>query len=87
MFRFCRTFLIASMHCRQKKPVDLQLPEKKQIQMPVFTPAEPPPVLQRVFKEKTITQIDANDSDEDDSIKFKKRKFGNKNVRTRFNDD
>ncbi|KAK9305056.1 hypothetical protein QLX08_003753 [Tetragonisca angustula] len=71
----------------EAKPVDFQLPEQTQVQLPVFEKAEPPSV-QRTFKEKTITQIDAADSDDDGQpIKFKKRKFGNKNVRQRLTDD
>lgn len=71
-----------------KKPVDLQLPkQQKQIQLPTFTKAEPPP-LQRTFKEKTITQISTGDSDDEGAATiFKKRKIGNKNVRKRTTDD
>ncbi|KAF3427506.1 hypothetical protein E2986_09560, partial [Frieseomelitta varia] len=69
------------------KPVDFQLPEQTQVQLPVFEKAEPPSV-QRTFKEKTITQIHAADSDDDGQpIKFKKRKFSNKNVRQRLTVD
>jgi len=48
---------------------------------------EPPP-LQRTFKEKTITQLNADDSDDEGSSTiFKKRKIGNKSVRKRTIDD
>ncbi|XP_070520265.1 WW domain-binding protein 4 isoform X2 [Cardiocondyla obscurior] len=72
----------------KKKPVDLQLPkQEKQIQLPTFGRAEPPP-RQRAFKEKTVTQISAGDSDNEEAVTtFKKRKIGNKNVRKRTTDD
>ncbi|XP_054003518.1 WW domain-binding protein 4 isoform X2 [Hylaeus anthracinus] len=71
----------------ETKPVDLQLPQHKQPQLPVFGKAEAPPV-QRTFKEKILTQVDTGDSDEDSRpTTFKKRKIGNKNVRKRINDD
>ena len=68
----------------QEEPeyVDLELPKQKNVYyQPVATvqPEEPPV---RVFKEKTIVSID---SDEVPST-FKKRKFGNRNIR-RTNDD
>ncbi|KZC09072.1 WW domain-binding protein 4 [Dufourea novaeangliae] len=69
-------------------PIDLQLPQQKQTQLPVFEKAEPPRPPQRIFKEKTITQINTGDSDEDGRpTAFKKRKIGNKCVRKRLNDD
>ncbi|KYM97371.1 WW domain-binding protein 4 [Cyphomyrmex costatus] len=73
----------------KKKPVDLQLPkQQKQIQFPTFTEIEPPPPLQRTFKEKTITQISTSDSDDERiATTFKKRKIGNKNMRKRTTDD
>ncbi|XP_029035966.1 WW domain-binding protein 4 isoform X1 [Osmia bicornis bicornis] len=71
----------------ETKPVDLQLPQQKQLQLPVFEKTEQP-VSQRTFKEKTITQIDTGDSDEDRRpTTFKKRKIGNKSVRQRLDDD
>ncbi|XP_020285303.1 WW domain-binding protein 4 isoform X2 [Pseudomyrmex gracilis] len=72
----------------ETKPVDLQLPkQKQQIQLPTFAKAEPPP-SQKTFKEKTVTQISAGDSDDEGvSTIFKKRKIGNKNVRKRTTDD
>ncbi|XP_076175148.1 uncharacterized protein LOC143150608 isoform X2 [Ptiloglossa arizonensis] len=71
----------------ETKPVDLQLPQQKQTQLPVFEKAEVPTV-QRTFKERTIAQIDTGDSDEEGRpATFKKRKIGNKNVRKRLNDD
>ncbi|CAK9821143.1 WW domain-binding protein 4 [Anthophora plagiata] len=71
----------------ETKPVDLQLPQQKQMQLPVFEKAEPPPV-QRTFKEKTIIQIKTEDSDEDaQPTMFKKRKIANKNVRKRLVDE
>ncbi|XP_011253882.1 WW domain-binding protein 4 [Camponotus floridanus] len=72
----------------QKKPVDLQLPQKqKQIQLSVFEKIEPPPP-QRIFKEKTITQIKIDNSDDESTpTTFKRRKIGNKNVRKRTTDD
>lgn len=69
------------------KPIDFQLPKQKQLQLPVFEKTEPPSI-QRTFKEKTITQIDTADSDEDEKpATFKKRKISNKSVRQRLNDD
>ncbi|XP_047343178.1 WW domain-binding protein 4 isoform X1 [Vespa velutina] len=72
----------------ERKPVDLQLPQQKQIQLPIFEKSEPPPP-QRIFKEKTITTISTGDSDDEGSSLriFKKRKIGNKNVRKRLEDD
>lgn len=71
----------------ETKPVDLQLPQQKQVQLPVFEKAEPP-TAQRTFKEKQITRIDAGDSDDErQPTTFKKRKIGNKNVRKRLADD
>lgn len=72
----------------KKKPVDLQLPQKqKQIQLTIFEKIEPPPP-QRIFKEKTVTQINIDDSDDESApTTFKKRKIGNKNVRKRTTDD
>lgn len=70
----------------ERKPVDLQLPKQKQIQLPVFDKAEPPPP-KRVFKEKTVTHISTGDSDDEKvSTVFKKRKFGKKNMRKRTDD-
>lgn len=68
----------------QEEPeyVDLQLPKQKNVYyQPVATvqPEEPPV---KVFKEKIVVSID---SDEVPST-FKKRKFGNRNIR-RTNDD
>lgn len=66
--------------------MDLQLPKQKQIQLPVFAKAEPPPP-KRVFKEKTVTHISTGDSDDEKvSTVFKKRKFGKKNMRKRTDD-
>ncbi|XP_070168758.1 WW domain-binding protein 4 [Polyergus mexicanus] len=72
----------------KKKPVDLQLPQKqKQIQLPMFEKTEPPPP-QRTFKEKTVTQINIDDSDDEGApATFKRRRIGNKNVRKRTTDD
>ncbi|XP_015171824.1 PREDICTED: WW domain-binding protein 4 isoform X2 [Polistes dominula] len=72
----------------ERKPIDLQLPQQKQKNLPIFEKSEP--VLpQRTFKEKTVTSILTKDSDEEDSLPstFKKRKIGNKNVRKRLDDD
>ncbi|XP_017893632.1 WW domain-binding protein 4 isoform X2 [Ceratina calcarata] len=74
----------------ETKPVDLQLPRQKQLQLPTFEEAEPP-VVQRTFKEKTVTRINADDSDVDDDYgkptTFKKRRIGNKSVRKRLTDE
>lgn len=65
----------------------MQLPKQKQIQLPTFEKAEPP-LVQRTFKEKIVTQINTCDSDnEEGPTTFKKRKIGNKNVRKRMNDN
>ncbi|XP_023288401.1 WW domain-binding protein 4 [Orussus abietinus] len=69
-----------------KKPVNLQLPEQKLINIPVPTVQKDTPT-DRIFKEKTITSLSMGESDEDEGpTTFKKRKFGNKNVRKRLND-
>lgn len=66
--------------------MDLQLPKQNKVQLPVFALAEPP--SRRTFKEKTVTHVDAGDSDEDGKPTiFKKRKIGNKSVRKRVTDD
>lgn len=70
-----------------EKPIDLQLPITKNVYD--YTPKitnvyEPPPP--RVFKEKTVSSLD--DEESGSSSTFKKRKFGNKrNVRQRFDDE
>lgn len=66
---------------QEEEYVDLELPKQHNYFQPVATvqPDEPPV---KKFKEKTITSID---SDEVPST-FKKRKFGNRNIR-RANDD
>ncbi|XP_063975849.1 WW domain-binding protein 4 isoform X2 [Diachasmimorpha longicaudata] len=71
-----------------KKIVDLQLPQKRQVvQVPKSQESEPF-VPQRTFKEKTVTQVRTGDSDDESSaVSFKKRKFGNRNVRKRLEDD
>lgn len=69
--------------------MDLQLPKQHptyQIAVPTLTQDVPV----RVFKEKTISKalIDEDDSEEEMAPStFKKRKFGNKNVRKRLDDD
>lgn len=72
---------------RPKKVVDLQLPERRkvvEVKPKEFTPVIPI----RKFEEKTVTKIHSGDSDGEGSTPvFKKRKFGNKNVRKRFDDD
>lgn len=70
----------------KKKPVDLQLPKQKQIQLSVFDKIEPTP--QRTFKEKIIMKVSIDDSDDEGTpTTFKRRKIGNKNVRKRTTDD
>ncbi|XP_046738017.1 WW domain-binding protein 4 isoform X3 [Diprion similis] len=70
----------------EKKPIDLQLPKHEFVAVSVPTLEREAP--QRIFKEKTISRIDAGDSDEEIvPPTFKKRKFGNKNVRKRLDDD
>ncbi|XP_076766089.1 uncharacterized protein LOC143432964 isoform X2 [Xylocopa sonorina] len=73
----------------EARSVDLQLPQQKQLQLPVFEKAEPPPsLLQKTFKEKMITRLDMGGSDEDEQpTTFKKRKIGEKSVRKRITDD
>ncbi|CAL7934715.1 unnamed protein product [Xylocopa violacea] len=71
----------------EEKSMDLQLPQQKQLQLPVFEKTEPPP-LQKTFKEKIITRLDVADSDEDEQpTTFKKRKISEKSVRKRITDD
>ncbi|XP_015516855.1 WW domain-binding protein 4 isoform X1 [Neodiprion lecontei] len=70
----------------EKKPVDLQLPKHEFVAVSVPSLEREAP--QRIFKEKTISRVDAGDSDEETvPSTFKKRKFGNKNVRKRLDDD
>ncbi|XP_015117801.1 WW domain-binding protein 4 [Diachasma alloeum] len=70
-----------------KKVVDLQLPHKREAQVPKPQESEPF-VPQRTFKEKTVTQVRTGDSDDESpGVSFKKRKFGNRNVRKRLEDD
>ncbi|XP_008547948.1 WW domain-binding protein 4 [Microplitis demolitor] len=76
-----------TVEIKPKKVIDLQLPKKKVVQVikPVVKEA---PVPQRTFVEKKITRISTGDSDEDEApTTFKKRKFGNKSVRKRLDDD
>lgn len=72
----------------EQKPIDWQLPKVKSSDVVLPTFSKPAPV-QREFKEKTITSISTGDSDDEDgsNISFKRRKFGNKNVRKRTSDD
>lgn len=68
--------------------IDLQLPKKEEVQIvtPPSNIEEPQP--KRVFKEKTVTTISTGDSDDEGpATSFKKRKFGNRNVRKRMEDD
>ncbi|XP_011300587.1 WW domain-binding protein 4 [Fopius arisanus] len=71
-----------------KKKIDLQLPQKREV-FQVPKPQEPEPFLpQRTFKEKIVTQVRTGDSDDESSgVSFKKRKFGNRSVRKRLDDD
>lgn len=74
----------------EQKPVDLQLPKQREIQLPSFEKSDrpPPPPARRIFKERTVTRIRVGDSDEEsEPATFKKRKIGNKNVRKRLTDD
>jgi len=62
---------------KESKPIDLELPKQniKYIAVPASSVDEPPV---KKFKEKTITKLD---DVSDVSSVFKKRKFGNKNIR------
>ncbi|KAK0181500.1 hypothetical protein PV327_003779 [Microctonus hyperodae] len=74
-----------TVEIKSAEDIDLELP-KKQIQ--VSQPIRSEPFKQKAFAEKTITKISADSSDDDDALTiFKKRKFGNRNIRGRFNDD
>ncbi|CAD6214766.1 GSCOCG00004206001-RA-CDS [Cotesia congregata] len=76
-----------TVEIKPPKVVDLQLPAKKVIQVvtPVVKETRAP---QRTFEEKKVTRISTGDSDgEEAPTTFKKRKFGNKNVRKRLDDD
>lgn len=66
--------------------MDLQLPQKRDAYQ-ISKPQEPEPVPQKTFKEKIVTQVSTGDSDDEGAVTFKKRKFGNKNVRRRMNDE
>jgi WW domain-binding protein 4 len=66
----------------EAEEIDLELPKQSVAYYPVATvQTDEPPV--KKFKEKTITSLD--DASEVPSV-FKKRKFGNRNIR-RANDD
>lgn len=71
----------------ETKPIDLQLPRKKDAPVAPVLQNELPPPSQRVFKEKTIDRIITGSDDEDGAPStFKRRKFGQKNVRRRCDD-
>lgn len=71
----------------EKKSVDLQLPKRKEALVVPTLQNEQLPPSQRVFKEKTVDRITVGSDDEDEAPStFKKRKFGQKNVRKRFED-
>jgi WW domain-binding protein 4 len=65
----------------EKEQVDLELPKQKHEYYAVATVQSDEPPIKK-FKEKTITSLD---TDSGPSV-FKKRKFGNRNIR-RTNDD
>jgi hypothetical protein len=75
-----------NIHFSENVQIDLQLPQIKTPSVPIIHFEEPP--LQRVFKEKAITHLRNSDSDDDGpTLSFKRRKFGNKNVRKRMTDN
>ena len=66
--------------------IDLQLPQITPTSVPSISFEEP--LVRRVFQEKTVTHIPSEDSDDErPTVSFKRRKFGNKNVRKRTEDD
>lgn len=68
----------------EAEEIDLELPKQSVAFYPVASvQSDEPPV--KKFKEKTITTLDSGDTSEVPSV-FKKRKFGNRNIR-RANDD
>lgn len=70
----------------QQEPeyLDLELPKQNNVfYQPVATVSTDEPPVKK-FKEKTITSIDSTD---DIPSTFKKRKFGNRNIRRTNNDD
>ena len=69
----------------EPKAIDLQLPVKKEaLKVPILQNDHPAP-SQRVFTEKTVKRI-ASDDEEDAPSTFKKRNFGQKKLRKRFED-
>ncbi|XP_044002053.1 WW domain-binding protein 4 [Aphidius gifuensis] len=72
---------------KPKKVINLQLPEQRKVIE--VKPKQAAPVPVRIFKEKVVTKIHSDDSDDEGSSTpvFKKRKFGNKNTRKRLDDD
>ncbi|KAK0074507.1 hypothetical protein PV325_008245 [Microctonus aethiopoides] len=75
-----------TVEIKSAKSIDLQLPKKPVIQVtqPVISEA----FKHKAFAEKIITKISTDTSNNDDvPTTFKKRKFGNRNVRKRFDDD
>ncbi|XP_034934670.1 WW domain-binding protein 4 [Chelonus insularis] len=77
-----------TIEIKPQKKIDLQLPQTKKVIQVIKPETSEPPVPQRTFKEKTITRVSTGDSDDEGTLtKFKKRKFGNKSVRKRLDDD
>lgn len=71
-----------TVEVRERKPVDFELPKQNFAYVAVTAASvEEPPI--KKFKEKTITKLE---DVSDVSSVFKKRKFGNRNIR-RGNDD
>lgn len=81
--------MIILLFSSEKPQINLQLPRAKVPSVPSISFTEPePPQPTRVFKEKTISHVSTGDSDDEGpTVSFKKRKFGNKNVRRRMTDD
>ncbi|XP_033224388.1 WW domain-binding protein 4 [Belonocnema kinseyi] len=69
------------------KPIDWQLPTKKEAVAAPTLQIEQPPPSQRVFKEKTVKRIITGSDDEEEiPSTFKKRNFGQKKLRKRISD-
>ncbi|KAK0159489.1 hypothetical protein PV327_011063 [Microctonus hyperodae] len=75
-----------TIEIKSAKGIDLQLPKKPIVQ--VIQPVLSEPFKHKAFAEKTIKKISTDISNDDGlPTTFKKRKFGNRNIRKRFDDD
>ncbi|XP_014235096.1 WW domain-binding protein 4 [Trichogramma pretiosum] len=65
----------------EQPTINWQLPKVEEPEAPVIS-CKDPPVVKREFKEKTVTHLSLDDSDDEKPVvSFKKRKISQKNVR------